>query len=163
MECLRSINNQHGGLNLKSSCCNNDWYLLLLYCLSCCPCTAQRQKTAYWWNQAVLKSYIYSVLSGLFWNAITKTCYRFSHAVISWNVDHHWLGSHWDETGVSPTRDTVQSKRRHCGNHSLPWNQEVALTCGWGGRMHRMWDKEGEGERTHCRERNAPLLTTFFS
>lgn len=101
------------GCKPKSSQYNCDGCLLLLYFFMVAVSVALKAKTAYWWNQAVLKSCIYSVLSGLFWSPITKTCYQLSHVVIYWNVDCHWLGSHpshlgrWDWCLSHQSEDTA--------------------------------------------------------
>lgn len=83
MEFLRSTNNQHVGVNLKSSRHNYDGCLLLLYFFRVTVSGAPggQKLLLDGIKPSCMKSRIYSVLSGLFWSTIAKLCYRLSHAV----------------------------------------------------------------------------------
>lgn len=136
-----SIHNNHVGVNLRVHniiMMDASWYRTSSKLLSV---QHSRQKAAYWWNQAVSKSCIYSMLSSLFWSAIIKTCYQLSHhVVISWNVDFHWLDSHRDGVGVSLSRlKTFQV--------SLPGSQEVTWIFHWICKMPKTTTEIGGREK----------------
>lgn len=145
MEFLRSTNNQHVGVNLKSSCHNYDGCLLLLYffrvTVSGAPgggknCFLMESSRLVW-------SLVFIVCYQVCFGALSQSCaIGFPMLFISWNVDRHWPVSHRDGMGASPTGETLSRAREDAAHISVfSGNQEGAFDT----RLTPLsvWDKEG--------------------
>lgn len=142
MECLCSINNQHVGVNLKACAVimMDAWVTVPLQ--RGCQCKK---------NWMLMES-------SLSWSLVFTICYQTCFGVVSQRPTIGFpmklspgmrIATCWVPTetgwGLTPTRDTVQRQQRCSRNHSLPRNQEMALTSGCEIKM-------GRGKKSHGRK-----------